>query len=318
MRMLNMRRMIPALLLALVLGLSVTAAAASGAAKLAAPFPAGSGEAVLAARIAEELGLDYAPEDEKASLSNESRAEAANRMLTEPGTLLCDTQSALMAGLQGYTAEDLRTAMVPVCRVARCPLYLVMDPGKAEEKGITDGDSFLAYLAENEYDGSLLLARHVEADPTDRAAVRLSDQLPLLTELFWPEEIPDALQSGEAALAVFTEAELNAAGGDLLILFTLGGERTGTRPDLPALPEAGIEACPEPALFLMAGTGEDEAFLEAAAEKICSADLAAECLAAGFIFDPLSGGPLADEISAIFADYKEYMTAEGLYFYESD
>ena len=210
-------------LLTLLIILTLCLAASSAAAEnLAAPFPTGSTEAVLVARIAEILGLSYTA-GEATSLNSESRAEAANRMLTESQTILCDTQAALMAALQGYTKEDLRTAMVPICRIARCPLYLVMDIGTAGIKGITDSESFLAYIMENEYDDTLLLARHVEADPSDRAATFLADELPLMTDVFWPEEIPDALRNGDAALAVYTEAELNdAAEENLLILFTLG------------------------------------------------------------------------------------------------
>lgn len=302
----------------IILVFSFTAATAD-VENLAAPFPDGSAEAALTARIAEEIGCNYIPTDGTTSVNNEIRAEAANRMLEETGTLLCDTQSAFMASLQGYTAEDLRTAMAPVCRVARCPLYLVMNAETAEEKEIVDGGSFLAYLMKNEYDDSLLLARHVEADPQDRAAVFLTDQLPLLTDLFWPDEVPDALENGDAALAVYSETELNASTKEsLLILFALGSERSGFHQNIPALPESGLEACPEPALYLMARAGEDESCLQEAARKITSSDLAADCLSAGFVFDPLSGEALTEEISVIFADYKEYMTAEGLFFYESD
>ena len=303
------------LLTAVVLSLCLASAAGAEAA-LAAPFPAGTAEAVLTARIAEALGLDYAPADETANVSD-VRAGAANRMLSEPGVILCDTQAALMAGLQGYTDQDLRDAMVPVCRVARCPLYLVMDAGAAAEKGISDSESFRAYLAENEYDDSLLLARHVEADPSDRAAVFLTDELPLLTDVFWPQDIPEILKTGDAALAVYTEAELNAAAPeDLVVLFTLGSERTEAYPEVPAVTEAGLDACPEPALYLMAKVGEDPALLDGIAQKISEAGLSADCPPAGFVFDPLSGESLTEEITAIFADYKNYMTAEGLYFYE--
>ena len=80
-----------------------------------------------------------------------------------------------------------------MCKVARIPLYLVMSRSAADEKGIADGEGLMRYLAENEYDDTLLFARHVEADPSDRAMVFLAEQLPVLTEVFWPAEIPEAL-----------------------------------------------------------------------------------------------------------------------------
>ena len=309
------KRLLTLAMTALLILCLLSAACAETA--LVAPFPAGSAEAVLTARIAEILNVSYRPADENASTGSDGRAETANRMLDEPETILCDTQAALMAALQGYTKEDLRTAMTPVCRIARCPLYLVIDAGTAGEKEITDGSSFLTYLTENEYDDSLLLARHVEADPTDRAVTFLSNELPLLTDVFWPSDIPDTLRSGEAALAVYTEAELSAAAPEtLVVLFTLSGERTRIRPDVPAITEAGLDACPEPALYLMAKSGEEQELLEKTARTISGADLSADCISAGYIFDPLSGDALIEEISGIFADYVDYMTAEGLYFYE--
>ena len=311
-----MKKKLLILLTVITLILSCQMSFAGAETAFAAPFPAGSAEAALAARIAETLGLDFIPADETANIS-ESRAEAANRMLAEPGTILCDTQAALMAGLQGYTNEDLRTAMVPICRIARCPLYLVMDSGAAAEKGITDGESFRSYLAGNEYDDGLLLARHVEADPSDRAAVMLTNELPLLTDVFWPNDIPDTLKAGDAALAVYTEAELNAAAPEnLLVLFALGSARTETHPEVPAITESGLTACPEPALYLMTKTGAAQDLLDDTAQRISGATLSPDCLSAGFVFDPLSGNALNEEIAAIFADYVDYMTAEGLYFYE--
>lgn len=308
-----MRKRFLILLTALALLLCLTVSAGAGDC-LTSPFPSGSAEAALVAEIAEALDFAYTPESEQ-DPESDRRIRAANRMLAEQGAVLCDTQAVLIAALQGYTAEDFRTAMTPVCRVARCPLYLAMGAGTAAEFDIDGAESFLACLAENEYDDRLLLARHVEADPADRAAVFLSDSLPVLTDVFFPEQIPDLLQSGEAALAVLTEAELDAA-GDAVILFTLGSERTGTRPDVPAITEYGMDACPEPALFLMAGTGTDEDFLTEIARKVSGADLTGVCLAAGMVPDVLSGDALRAEIGGIFADYREYMTAEGLYFYE--
>ena len=310
-----MRKRILLLLTTIILSLFVSSAAVAEA-NLVAPFLQESPEAALTARIAEMLDLNFLPADKTAKISN-VRIESINRMLSEPETFLCDTQAALLVALQGYTNEDLRSAMKPVCRIARSPLYLVMDAESAKNIGIIDGSSFLAYLAENEYDDHLVLARHVEADPSDRAAAFLSDELPLLTDIFWPDNIPDMLKCGDIALAVYTEAELNAASSeDLLILFALGSERTGTYPEIPSVTEAGLIACPEPALYLMARSGENESLLDKMAQKICENPLITDCLSAGYVFDPLSGDSLSEEISAIFTDYKSYMTAEGLFFYE--
>ena len=308
-----MKKLLPALALILLLICS----AALGEGTLAAPFPGDSPEAILAARIGEVLNMTYTPETPDASMNSEVRAAAANRMLADAGVILCDTPAALMAGLQGYTTDDLRTAMVPVCKVARIPLYLVMSRSAADEKGIADGEGLMRYLAENEYDDTLLFARHVEADPSDRAMVFLAEQLPVLTEVFWPAEIPEALAGGDAAAAVITEAERAEMDPEsILVLFTLGDERSPFQPDVPCLTESGLPACPESGLYLLASVQADADTLRTLAETVAAADMSAACEAADMVFRPLTGDALQDEIRGIFADYKDYMTAEGLYFYE--
>lgn len=308
-----MNKKLITLLISLTLILcSISSAGSEGT--LIAPFEADCVEAVLAARIAETLEIAYRPEDGTTS-EYERRVKAANLMLTQPEAILFDTQAALISSLQGYTTEDYRTVMVPVCRVARCPLYLVIGKEIAAEKGIDSAEVFLSYLTDNEYDDSLLLARHVDASPEDRATVFLTEELPLLTDVFFPDQIPDMLRSGDVALAIMTESEITAT-QDILILFALGSERTENYPDIPSITEFSFSACPEPAFYLMTKSGTSETVIRNAAQKISDGDFSSICLPAGFAFDPLSGDALDQEIAGIFSDYKDYMTAEGLYFYE--
>lgn len=292
---------------ALLTALLCSSALAEGL--LAAPFAPDTPPAAIAAAVARAAGLAL-------DLTEEADpAAAANAMLKSPDVLLFSDQAVMFAGMQGYTDEDVRVAMQPVCRIAHSPLYLVMDAAAARDLGIGNGADWMDYIAANEYE--LLLARHTDADVIDRAATLLSDELPVLTEYYLVEEIPDVLAAGEAQAAVFSWGEMEALDRDsLLILCSLGEAREAQTPDIPCAQELGMPPCQPIYLYVFASA-------QAAAEDVARA--AEACLAIspdmvnalpGFAFSPLSGEALRQEIARTFADYKRYMTAEGLFFYE--
>ena len=292
-------------------------ALAAGEFSVSTPFSSTEPEGILAAWAAEQLSAPLETGPDEASVSLETRSGEANRMLEDSSVLLCDTEALLMAGLQGYTAKDLRTDMAPVFRLAVCPLYLVMDSAAAEDLGIQDYSGFSEYIGENAYADDRLLARHVEADPADRAVVFLSDEIPLFTEPFWPEEIPAALSSGDAFAAVISGTELEAWTGEpLLLLCTLGEERTLLHPELPCAKELGLAPCPQPGLYLFASAESDAGFRADAASRLTAAYGEETAFPAGFEPAPMAGEELDSCLRGIFADYRDYMTAEGLYFYE--
>ncbi len=266
----------------------------------------GSAAAALAELVSEKTGFSLEAAGEAAP------GEAANRMLEDPECILCGSQKSLIAGLQGYTSADLRTAMTPVCRLAASPLYLVMDRNTAEGYGISDAQTLAAYAAEHEYE--LTFARRLGADPVDRAVTRLADEVPALTDYFRPEEIPEVLHSGEADAAVFTGLELAEAGEDWLVLCCLGAERSLAYPDIPCAAETGWTPCEGEwfALFASAEIPEELAAQAAGAAP----GIRQEDLPAGYELCPLEGEELREAVQALFLDYEEYMTAEGLFFYE--
>ncbi len=292
-------------------------ALAAGEFSVSTPFSSTEPEGILAAWAAEQLSAPLETGPDEAPVSLETRSAEANRMLEDSSVLLCDTEALLMVGLQGYTAKDLRTDMAPVFRLAACPLYLVMDSAAAEALGIADYSGFIDYVRENAYADDLLLARHVEADPIDRAVVFLNDEIPIFTELFWPEEIPAALSSGDAFAAVVTGAELETWTGEpLLLLCALGEERTLLHPELPCARELGLAPCPQPGLYLFA-SAESDAGSRAEAASLLSAAYGEEtAFPAGFEPAPMAGEELEILLQGIFMDDRDYMTEQGLYFYE--
>lgn len=280
----------------------ITSAAAAG---MVAPFTAESAEGKTAQALADLLGIQLILTGDGTS------DEAANRMLAEPGVYLCDTQAAPIAGLQGYTDEDLRTAMVPVCLAAESPLYIVMDVTKADEYGIRDAETMMSYINDHEYE--LTFARHTGADVTDRAVTLLSNEMAVLTDYFMPEEIPDVLRSGEADGAVMTGAALADNRDGLIVLCCLGDHRSEAFPEVCCAQEIGLPVCRGEMLWLFTSvitdTGEAEGYARIAAEGNLQ-------LPEGFEQRILTGDALLDDMTDLFADLKEYMTSEGLFFYE--
>ena len=295
-------------LLALLLLCVLLCSAALAESALEAPFVPDSAGAAVAAAAADALGLSLRLTEEA------DPGAAADAMLASPGLLLCADQAVLIAGLQGYTSADLRTAMRPVCRIASCPLYLAADAAMAEEMGFSDAEGLLALIAENEYE--LTFARHISADVIDRAVTKLADGIAVLTEYYLEDEIADVLASGEAQAAVITGDRLAADDGSLLPLCSLGAERTADRPDLPCAAELGIPVCDGVLVWILASADTPDETVQKAADTCLAIAPESFGAAPGYVFAPLSGEDAAEEIARVFADYKEYMTSEGLFFYE--
>lgn len=293
------------LILVMILILSSAAAVLAEKGLSVSCSPEGT-EYILALRIAELLELPLLASE------SETPGSAANRMLADPECVLFASQDALIAGLQGYTDEDLRKAMLPVCSLAVDSLFLVMDKDVANEYGVTDFDSLYAYIKENEYD--LTFARHMGADPVDRAVIRLTDELAVFAEYYRETEIPEVLCSGEAAAAVFTAAELAENPDEWLILLCLDADRSQAFADVPCAAEAGLTPCEGEilGLFLSAEAEEETAV------RVRNAvlQLQQEDLPAGYTLNLTDGDTFSATVKNLFEDYKEYMTSEGLFFYE--
>ena len=298
-----MKRFLAFLLLFLFL-----CASALAAASLEAPYTPESPGAAVAAAAAEVLGLELHLTD------GADLPKAADVMLLSPGALLCADQSLIISGLQGYTSQDLRTAMRPVCRLAVSPLYLVVNAQAASDLGITDAQSLLSYIAEHEYEA--YFARHIDADVSDRAVTKLSESVPVFTEGYPEDKIPSALESGEVLAAVVSEAQLAVADSSLLPLCSLGAERTAAFPDLPCAADLDIPPCDGIGIWLFASSDTDDAAVAQAASACQDMDPAAVNAVPGFVFAPLAGEEAEKEIRDIIADYIGYMTSEGLFFYE--
>ena len=298
-----MKRFLAFLLLSLSLCSSAFAASS-----LEAPYAPGSPGAAVAAASAEALGLELHLTD------GADLPKAADVMLQSPGALLCADQSLIISGLQGYTSQDLRTAMRPVCRIAVSPLYLVISAQAAANLGITDAQTLLAYIAKHEYE--VYFARHIDADVSDRAVTKLSETIAIFTEGYPEDEIPSALERGDVLAAVVPETQLSGPDASLIPVCSLGATRTEAYPDLPCAKELNIPLCDGIGVWLFASSETDDAAVAQAASACLAMDPASVNAVPGFTFSPLAGEDADKEIREIIADYVGYMTSEGLFFYD--
>ena len=294
--------------LAILFMLLLISSAASAEKQLEAPFMPESSGAVIAAAAAKALDMELHLTDDA------DIVKAADAMLQAPGTPLCADQSLFIASLQGYTSQDLRVAMQPVCRIAASQLYLVVHIQTAADLGISDADSFLSYIREHEYEA--FLARHIDADVIDRAVVRLAESLPVFTEGYLENEIVPALESGEVLAAVMNGKQIAEAASDLLPLCSLGDERTAEHPELPCAGELELPVCEGSVIYIFVSSDTEDAAVQALASVCLSMDPASADGAAGYSFKPLAGEELKETIRGLIADYIGYMTSEGLFFYE--
>ena len=299
------------ILLAIILGTTAAGHAEKG---LSCSFAPDSPETVLAQQIAGLLGLQLLPVPDD---GEEPAGSAANLMFADPECVLIGSQDVLIAGLQGYTvhtsSEELWKALCPICSLAESPLFLVMDRDVASGLGITDFASLREYTFANEYE--LTFARHIGADPVDRAVVQLSEDLEIMIDVFSDEEIPDVLHAGdEAAAGVFCSTELTASEDDWLILCCLGSERCPLWADVPCASEVGLTPCEGTLLCLFMSAEADNAAVSSVSEA--AAMLKDESMPAGYVPRYSSGDGFTDVLKAMFNDYKQYMTSEGKMFYE--
>lgn len=251
----------------------------------------------VADEIAERLGVEVAlGEDEDALIK---------QAIENPETLLLETQSAVIRGLQGYQGGELSETMQPVARVDSEPLYLVMLKDKAAELEIGNGSDLLNYVAENEYE--LLLGRYIYAGVKDMTATEICNQISIFSEYYYDEEIDEALHNDEIQLALYSESELPTRAEDLLVLATTGAERGSNAPEVPTLTELGVEVSQEINFWLLVSKQAGQDRIAEWTEMLLNGDPIGNRV--------LTGEEAENEMQESAAAIEQYLTAEGLFFY---
>ena len=250
----------------------------------------------LAARLTAATGEEYAVRHEA------DTASAVNAFLQLDGgsALLVCNQEALILSLQGYTNQDLRTALQPVTCVAASESMIYAAPAVTELIPEKSAEALIAYTEENPYE--VVIARLIDASPFDYLVLKATEDMYVDEELYMDfDEASQAAQDGAAEILVLSEA-MKPEGTDVYEPFCLTG--------LPGIWQG---------VFLQAGA--DSAWLEQLNDTLggLKNDEAWQQMiaAAGYSSAPCPAPEeFASEVKSLFEQYVQYLTNEGLFFYE--
>ena len=269
----------------------------------------GTTMADLAATLAELCGWDLTLDEDEAT--------AANEMLSASGTVCLGTQLTQIRSLQGYTDKDLRDTMTPVLLCAQDDVWVVMQAEAAASLGIADLAQLRAWIEANEY--AAIMMRPLDADVYDRAVCRLMDAFCLDQELFFDTDDMVAAMDASTPYVLLTgsASALALSAEGYTVLGCLSAERGAAFPELLCAAEADMPVCDGEQLLLMVKKGTKTTAILSAAKTAMADARWTEALAAAHLQSAsVEGDALTAQVKAQFADYVDYMTAEGLFFYE--
>lgn len=294
----------------LVLLVMVPFAALGEGVTLSCPFDETTPQGELAAALGALLGA------QTRCMPDDMATQPLNAMLADSSVYCLHTNEALIRSLQGYTDSDLRQGMQAVCQVAQDTLYLAATPEAAQEAGLTDLASVADYLAQNEY--ALMLARLMDASAEDYAATELLNALTLDQMLFVDDaDLSDNMEGMPLLLIADTNSAKALEAKGCVVLGALSQQRTKAYPELPCAEEAGIPVYANVYYGVFASSGADIAQVREALEAVRASQAWLDALSAcGLEAPALSYDAFKTRVEDDFAAYVDYMTAEGLFFYE--
>ncbi len=233
-------------------------------------------------------------------VSDADAAAAMNAFLAAPKdqAVFIGDPATLILSLQGYTDEDLRTAIVPVAKIAASPARLYATEGAIALCGTPTPEELLAFTENAPFE--LFIARLTDASPVDYLTLEATAMCYVDQNLYMDfAEMAQAARDGAADLCVFG-AEIPAELEGLLTpLYTteLEGPFMGAFMQADTTMAAEVET----ALLALIRQADTQALLEAA----------------GYIPDSCKdSAAFAEEVENLISDYIQYLTNEGLFFYE--
>ena len=262
-------------------------------------------EAALAVAVCVALGWEPSAQS--------SGADAWSRLMAQKEGFAIGTQQQLIEGLQGYTAEDPRQALQSVMPLGGNDLYLICAAETAESLFLHDLPSLRTYLTEHPYE--LVLMRSFTASITDLAAFHLLETLEFDSDTFVDEaDCAACLADGPYVLVADTQGALRLAAEGHTVLGPLTETRTKEYPALPCAAECGLPAYAGTCYMLFAPAGTQTVGIVPALETLLGD--------AGFttVLDNANLHPVRPEAFSwrdTIDDLVAYMTAEGLFFYDS-
>ena len=246
---------------------------------------------LLCTLLAEELG------DATVTCGGDTLTTVNQFLAAENGAVYIGNPHAMILSLQGYTDADLRTEIAPVVRIASAPATLYATEGALALCAEKSEEALMAFTENQPFE--LFIARLVDASPEDYLTLESTALLYVDQNLYMDyEEAAQAAIDGAADLYVFG-AQMPA---ELKELVT-------------PLYQTALDG---PFLGAFMHTGADSTRLEAALLTALSQTAVQEMLASeGYASDSWqNSADFAEAVKTLFADYIQYLTNEGLFFYE--
>ena len=206
--------------------------------------------------------------------------------------------SPMILSLQGYTDADLRTAVVPVAKIATSPAVMYASQEVLDVCPDATYDSLVAYCEAAPFE--IFIARLIDASPVDYLTLEASAMMYVDQDLYmdWAE-MAQCIQDGAVDLCVFGADMPAELAGLLTPLYETGLEG----PFLGAFVQTDSAAAAEVEAALLALTAQTEV-----QELLQSA---------GYTPDTQKdSAAFTEEVKDLFQRYIQYLTNEGLFFYE--
>lgn len=247
-----------------------------------------------------EISQRLAAELEGSVVAAPTALEAMNAFLAadKDSAVYIGDPAAMILSLQGYTDADLRTAVAPVAKIASSPATMYATPAVLTLCTDATPEGIQAYTENAPFE--LFIARLIDASPVDYLTLEASAMFYVDQSLYmdWAE-MAQAVQDGAIDLCVFgadMPAELE---GLLTPVYDTGleGPFLGAFVQTDAANAATVEA----ALLALAEQAEVQTLLQEAG------------------YTPgtqLDSAAFAEEVEELFQRYIQYLTNEGLFFYE--
>lgn len=226
--------------------------------------------------------------------------DAVNLFLAADGNsaVYVGDPSVMILSLQGYTDQDLRTAVTPAAMLAGSPATLYATEAVLNACEDMTEDGLLSYTENAPFE--LCIARLIDASPEDYLTLEATSMFYVDQSLYMDyAEMAQAILDGAADLCVF------------------GARMPGEVKDMLTPVYETALAGPFLGVFVQADAANLQATEAAVLAMAEQEDVQAALKAAGYTeHSQLGADEFGQLVKELFQSYIQYLTNEGLFFYE--